>query len=64
MNDSKWMRMKKVMQRMKELEQVGAGELIVLPEYSNAGGLSDPERERAALPRAKEMLKAADEVKK
>ena len=35
------------------------GDLIVLPEYSNAGGLSDPEKELAALPRAKEMLAKA-----
>lgn len=32
------------------------GALIVLPEYSNAGGLSDKERELHALPRAKAML--------
>ncbi len=35
------------------------GDLILLPEYSNAGGLSDPEKELAALPRAKEMLEKA-----
>lgn len=35
------------------------GDLIVLPEYSNAGGLSDPEKELAALPRAREMLESA-----
>lgn len=33
--------------------------LILLPEYSNAGGLSDPERELKALPRAKDMLRVA-----
>ena len=43
------------------LQQMGQaeGDLIVLPEYSNAGGLSDPEKELAALPRAKKMLQAA-----
>ncbi len=38
--------------------------LILLPEYSNAGGLSDPEKERMALPRAKQMLKAASAIAK
>lgn len=37
-------------------------ELVVLPEYSNAGGLSDPEKEMAALPRAEKMLEAAKNV--
>ena len=41
-----------------QLKQAQA-DLIVLPEYSNAGGLSDPEKELAALPRAKEMLNEA-----
>lgn len=45
-----------------QLERVGPGELIVLPEYSNAGGLSDPEDERKALPRAKEMLASASRI--
>ena len=43
---------------LSEMEKA-EGELIVLPEYSNAGGLSDPEKELAALPRAKQMLRAA-----
>ena len=43
---------------LKEMEKA-PGDLIVLPEYSNAGGLSDPEKELAALPRAREMLSAA-----
>lgn len=47
-----------------QLENVAPGELIVLPEYSNAGGLSDPEAERAALPRAKVMLEAAARMAK
>ena len=42
-----------------EWKNAPEGGLIVLPEYSNAGGLSDIDREKAALPRANEMLKAA-----
>ena len=38
--------------------------LVLLPEYSNAGGLSDPEKERAALPRANDMRKAAASLAK
>ena len=49
---------------LSEMEKVEKDGLIVLPEYSNAGGLSDPEKERAALPRAKEMLKKASAVAK
>lgn len=45
-----------------ELEKVEKDGLIVLPEYSNAGGLSDKESELAALPRAERMLKRAAEV--
>ena len=45
---------------LREMENA-EGDLIVLPEYSNAGGLSDPERELMALPRAKEMLQKAGE---
>ncbi len=41
-----------------ELNKANA-DLVVLPEYSNAGGLSDPEKEMAALPRAEKMLEAA-----
>lgn len=41
---------------VKELCRVDAGELIVLPEYSNAGGLSDPKLELLALGRAEKML--------
>ena len=43
---------------LSQMEQA-EGDLIVLPEYSNAGGLSDPDKELAALPRAKQMLEAA-----
>lgn len=47
---------------MKELEKVSEGGLIVAPEYSNAGGLSDAESEIKALPRAGIMLKKASEI--
>lgn len=40
------------------------GSLIVLPEYSNAGGISDPAQEMLALPRAKEMLREVAEIAK
>ena len=43
---------------LEQLEQADA-DLIVLPEYSNAGGLSDPEAILAAVPRAEVMLEAA-----
>lgn len=42
-----------------ELQKVEKDSLIVLPEYSNAGGISDIESEKAAMPRAKKMLKRA-----
>ncbi|MBR2296311.1 MAG: carbon-nitrogen hydrolase family protein [Clostridia bacterium] len=41
-----------------ELEKA-EGDLIVLPEYSNAGGISDVESELLALPRAQIMLQEA-----
>lgn len=44
---------------MDELEKAEKESLIVLPEYSNAGGISDAESERKAMPRAKSMLKKA-----
>ncbi len=46
-------------EKMKKAEK---DSLIVLPEYSNAGGLSDPERELEALPRAEKMLRDAKEI--
>ena len=49
---------------MEQLSGAQKGELIVLPEYSNAGGLSDPEKEKAALPRAKEMLEFSKKTAK
>lgn len=45
-----------------QLKTLAQGGLMVLPEYSNAGGLSDAESELRALPRAKEMLAAASEA--
>ena len=47
-----------------ELEAAEKNSLILLPEYSNAGGISDPESEKAAMPRAKSMLKTASAVAK
>lgn len=44
---------------LNEADKVEKASLILLPEYSNAGGLSDPEKELAALPRAEQMLTAA-----
>ena len=41
---------------MSEAKASSNGALIVLPEYSNAGGLSDKESEMRAIPRAKAML--------
>lgn len=38
--------------------------LILLPEYSKAGGLSDRLKELSALPRAKDMLSAAADIAK
>lgn len=49
---------------MEQMEQVEPGGLIVLPEYSNAGGLSDVDSELKALPRAEKMLQRAAEVAK
>lgn len=47
-----------------QLRNVSPGALIVLPEYSNAGGLSDAENELKALPRAEIMLKEASSIAK
>ena len=44
---------------MRELQNAENDSLIVLPEYSNAGGISDAESEKAALPRAEKLLKFA-----
>ena len=47
---------------MHELEKTEEGSLVVLPEYSNAGGISDMESEKRAMPRAKEMLEKASSI--
>ena len=44
---------------MDKIKNVPRGGLIVAPEYSNAGGLSDAESELKALPRAEIMLEKA-----
>ena len=49
---------------LKELDNAENDSIIVLPEYSNAGGISDKEREIAAMPRAKSMLDRASKVAK
>lgn len=49
---------------MYELEKTTKNSIIVLPEYSNAGGLSDAERELKAISRAKSMLEKARKVAK
>ena len=47
-----------------EMKKVSSGGIVVLPEYSNAGGLSDPDKELAAIARSKNMLKIAGETAK
>lgn len=47
---------------MRELRHAERDSLTVLPEYSNAGGISDAESERRAMPRAKELLREAAKV--
>lgn len=47
---------------LSELSKTEKDSLIVLPEYSNAGGLSDAKSEMAALPRAKYMLEYASRI--
>ena len=49
---------------MNELQKAERDSLIVLPEYSNAGGISDIESEKAAMPRAKMMLEKAASIAK
>lgn len=49
---------------MCELEKTTKNSIIVLPEYSNAGGLSDVENQRKAISRAKTMLENARKVAK
>lgn len=47
-----------------ELQKAQKDSLIVLPEYSNAGGISDADSELRAMPRAKEMLNTASLIAK
>ena len=49
---------------LSKLEAINENELIVLPEYSNAGGLSDAESELKAMERAEVMLQKASDVAK
>lgn len=49
---------------LSEIEKVPEGGLVLAPEYSNAGGLSDAQSELNALPRAEAMLKKAGETAK
>ncbi len=49
---------------LNEVEKAPKNSLIVLPEYSNAGGLSDKEKELAALGRAEEMKQAVSRMAK
>ena len=49
---------------MQQAEMAEEDSLVVLPEYANAGGLSDPEKLLAALPRAEEMLQKAAKIAK
>lgn len=47
---------------LQEAEKAAPGSLVVLPEYANAGGLSQPEKLLSALPRADQMLKQVEEL--
>ncbi len=49
---------------LKELKKAEENSLVVLPEYSNAGGISDAESEIKALNRAEKMLNEASAVAK
>lgn len=49
---------------LEQMKTVEPGDLILLPEYCNAGGISDPELELQALPRAGEMKRRAAEMAK
>lgn len=49
---------------LKEAEKVEENGLILLPEYSNAGGISDAESEIKAMARAKSMLEKAKDIAK
>ncbi len=45
-----------------QLKSLETGSLTLLPEYSNCGGLSEPERELAALPRAAAMRRESSDA--
>ncbi len=47
-----------------ELQKVEKNSLIVLPEYSNAGGISDAESEIRAMPRARTLLEKSSLIAK
>lgn len=49
---------------LSNLEEIDENELVVLPEYSNAGGLSDAESELKAMERADVMLQKASDIAK
>ena len=49
---------------LSEARKAKNGSLIVMPEYSNAGGVSDKESEIKALPRAKMMLEESSKIAK
>lgn len=49
---------------LEQLKTVSRGGLIVLPEYSNAGGISDIESELNAMSRAEAMLQKASDTAK
>jgi len=49
---------------LEELKKSPVNGLVVLPEYSNAGGLSDKEKELSALWRAEKMLEASAKISK
>lgn len=47
-----------------ELRKAEPDSLVVLPEYANAGGISDIESEKRAMPRADRMLKESAQIAK
>lgn len=49
---------------IEEMEKVEENSIIVLPEYSNAGGISDPKSELLALPRAEMVKEKASQIAK
>ena len=49
---------------IKQLKYTPTNGLILFPEYSNAGGISSPEQEKAAMRYAKDILEAASNAAK